>query len=276
MAELDIRLIATDVDGTILPHGGAFSEATRRAVRRCRERGIPFIVNSGRWIGALQGILEDLGAADQPVITVGGGAVLGPGGRPLREWTMAEADVRAVYAVMRRFPVMINSYVRGGVYRLNTDRMPRLMKNYMGERDPRVVLDDRDAFESEGLRNVYKLEAVVDDVAVIAGLRDALARETDAVISGAFWNNTEVVSRGMGKGVALRWLAARLGVDPQQCMAFGDNTNDLDMLRAVGWPVAVGNAVPQLKAVARIIAPPDAEDGVARTIFESVLGEEMP
>ena len=273
---LDIRLIATDVDGTILPHGGVFSEATRLAVRRCRERGIPFVVDSGRWIGALEGVLHDLGADDQPVIVAGGGAVIAPGGAVLHEWTMRDEDVRAVYDVMRRYDVVIISYVRGGVYRINTAALPDMIKKYLAGKDPRVVNDDLRAFEREGLRAVYKLEAITDDKPVIAELRRALARETEAVVSGAFWNNTEVVSPGMGKGVALRWLAKHLGVAPDQCMAFGDHTNDLDMLQAVGWPVAVGNAVPELKAYARIIAPPDAEDGVARTIFERVLGEEMP
>ena len=59
-------------------------------------------------------------------------------------------------------------------------------------------------------------------------------------------------------------------------MAFGDNANDLDMLSAVGWPVAVGNAIEAVKSRARLIAPADVDDGVARVIFERVLGEEMP
>ena len=274
---MDIRLIASDVDGTILPHGGSFSDLTRQAVRRCRERGIPFVISSGRWIGALEEVRRALDAEDQPVIVAGGGAVYGSGDALLREWTMNDADVHAVYEVMRRFDVAIISYVSGGVYRLNTAALPKRMKAYLAGSDSHcVVNDDRTAFEREGMRNVYKMEAVTEDQEAIAAVREALTRETDTLISGAFRNNTEVVSRGMGKGVALRWLVESLGIDPSRCMAFGDNTNDLDLLRAVGWPVAVGNAVDALKAAARIIAPADVDDGVARTIFEQVLGEPLP
>lgn len=273
---MDIRLVAADVDGTILPRGGAFSENTKRAARRCIERGIPFVLDSGRWVGSLEGVMRDLGVEDQFAIASGGGAVLAPDGTPLHEWTMRPADVDAVYAVMRRYDVAINSYVRGGLYQLNTRAIARLPRTYFGQRDYRVVHDDEAAFEREGLKNVYKLEAISEDLDLITELRQALARETVARISGAFRNNTEVVSPAMGKGVALRWLAGYLGIRPEQCMAFGDNTNDIDLLDAVGWPVAVGNAVGAVKAHARLIAPPDVEDGVARTIFEKVLGEQMP
>ena len=273
---MDIRLIAADVDGTILPRGGAFSEATRLAARRCRERGIPFVLDSGRWVGSLEGVMRDLGVEDQYAIAAGGGAVIAPDGEPIMEWTMRQADVESVYAVMRRFDVAINSYVRGGLYQLNTRAVSRMPRTYFGQRDDRVVHDDIAAFERDGLRHVYKLEAISENLALIADLRRALARETVSRISGAFRNNTEVASPGMGKGVALRWLAGHLGIAPDQCMAFGDNANDLDMLSAVGWPVAVGNAIEAVKSRARLIAPADVDDGVARVIFERVLGEEMP
>ena len=273
---LDIRLVAADVDGTILPRGGSFSVNTKRAARRCIERGIPFVLDSGRWVGSLEGVMRDLGVEDQYAIAAGGGVVLAPDGSPLKEWTMRPADVESVYEVMRRFDVAINSYVRGGLYQLNTRAISRMPRTYFGQRDYRVVHDDVAAFEREGLQNVYKLEAISENLDLIAELRRTLARETVSRISGAFKNNTEVASPGMGKGVALRWLAAFLGVAPEQCMAFGDNSNDLDMLRSVGWPVAVGNAIEAVKSRARIVAPPCDEDGVARTIFERVLGEAMP
>ena len=94
--------------------------------------------------------------------------------------------------------------------------------------------------------------------------------------SSSSWRNLEIVSPGMGKSAALRWLAAKQGVTMAQCMAFGDHTNDRDMLEAVGWPVAMGNGAVELKAAARIIAPDAADDGVAWVIDKYVLGDETP
>jgi HAD superfamily hydrolase (TIGR01484 family) len=100
----------------------------------------------------------------------------------------------------------------------------------------------------------------------------ALLEQTDLNICrcGA---SIEISARGMGKGAALKRLAESMGIDPADIMAFGDSGNDVDLLRSVGWPVAVGNAAEELKAVARVIAPDAAEDGVARTLRKYVLGE---
>ena len=274
---MNIRMVATDVDGTILPRGGAISEATRRAVRGCRARGIPFVIVSGRWIGALGDVIRQADAADQPVIIVNGSAVLGPGGDVLYEWFMAAEDVARVYDVLRRFDVQINSYVPGALYCLNTRALAHpssMIKGYLG--GGKLVIDDRAAFEREALSRVYKLEGLTENTAMMEQLRSALSAETGARVTHSSWRNVELMSHGMGKAPALGWLADYMGVNLADCMAFGDNANDLDMLRAVGWPVAVGNATDEAKAAARIVADTDANDGVAKVIFERVLGEEAP
>ncbi len=273
---MNIRMIATDVDGTILPRGGAISDATRRAVAGCRERGIPFVIVSGRWIGALGDVIRRAGTGDQPIIIVNGSAVLGPDGSPLYERFMTPEDVDSVYRVLSGFDVQINSYVPGGLYCLNTRALAHpssMITGYLG--GGRLVVDDPAAFEREALSRVYKLEGLTEDTALMDELRAALA-ETGALVTHSSWRNVELMSRGMGKAAALRWLADHLGIDLADCMAFGDNANDLDMLNAVGWPVAVGNGTDEVKTAARIVTDSDVDDGVARAISRYVFGEEAP
>lgn len=270
---LDIKLIATDIDGTILPRGGEISPRTRAAAQRCWARGIPFVIATGRWVGAIAAVQRDLGVEGRIAIVANGGAVVGPDGTLLREWFMEEADCRRVYDILRACPVMINSYVRNGLYRMNTWVMADRLKRYVGEGDLRIVSDDEAAFLSEGMRHVYKMEALTEDPALIAALRGRL-EATGLSVTSASPRNLEIMGPGLGKGTALKWLAEYLGVSTGQCMAFGDNINDLEMLRAAGWPVAMGNAVEAVKAEARIVAPKDTEDGVAKVVFKEVLGEE--
>ena len=273
---MPITMIATDVDGTILPRGGTVSDATRRAVALCRARGVPFVIVSGRWIGALGGVIRQCGAEDQPIVIVNGSAVLGPGGETWHERFMDPEDVAAVYGVLSRYNVQINSYVPGALYCLNTKALAHpssMIKGYLG--GGKLVLDDRAAFESEALRSVYKLEGLTEDTALLEEVRAALREETGARVTYSSWRNVELMSRGMGKAAALNWLADRLDLDLKDCMAFGDNANDLDMLGAVGWPVAVGNATGEVKRAARFVADTDANDGVAKVIFERVLGEDI-
>ena len=274
---MDIRMIATDVDGTILPRGGAISPLTRRAVAACRARGVPFVIVSGRWIGALGDVIRAADAADQPVIIVNGSAVVGPDGRVMYERFMDPADVAAVYRVLRRYDVQINCYAPGALYCVNTRALAHpssMIKGYLG--GGRLVLDDVAALEGEGLRRVYKLEGLTEDTALMDELRAALKRRTGALVTHSSWRNVELMSPGMGKAAALSWLAGELGIPLETCMAFGDNANDLDMLGAVGWPVAVGNAADEVKAAARIVADTDARDGVAKVILNTVFGEELP
>lgn len=271
---MGIRFIASDVDGTILPRGGEISERTRDAVRRCGEQGVPFVIASGRWYVSAKEVADRLGQREGYMIIANGGAVVDMAGKPLMEWVMTRDEARRAYDIARRRDVMVNSFVRDAVYRVNTRALKRPVKglgDYLGGAY-HMVNDDREVFEDRGLRAPYKLEAYGDDPAVLAELRKELV-EAGYSVSSAYADNLEIMPAGCGKGTAVRWLAQRFGVAVEECMAFGDNTNDLSMLEAVGWPVAVENAVPELRAMARVVAPDCALDGVAQVIERALRGE---
>lgn len=271
---MDIKLIASDIDGTILPNGGEISDETRRAVHLCAEHGIKFVISSGRWYASAKAVATDLNLEEGWMIIANGAAIVEPDGTPVKEWAVSKEDVKNAYAIMQRYDVMINAFVRNAIYRVNTQALKSPMpgmKSYLDGDDYRIVNDDRQAFESIGLIRPYKLEAYSDDFELLARLRVELV-EAGLSVSSSFPRNLEIMSEGMGKGTALRWLADSIGASLDQCMAFGDNTNDLQMLEVAGWPVAVGNAVEEVKACARIIAPACADNGVARIIVDRVLG----
>ena len=75
----------------------------------------------------------------------------------------------------------------------------------------------------------------------------------------------------MGKGNALRWIQQRFGIRPEETMTFGDNTNDIGLMRAAYYSCAVENARPEVKAAARFSCPSWAEKGVWKAIRERVL-----
>lgn len=269
----DIRLIASDVDGTMLPRGGVISERLRTAIRRCREAGIPFIIASGRWIGAMRDVISQSGAAGMPMIIANGAAIIGADGAPMREWLLRDADARRVYDILRRFDVQINGYKRGELFCVNTAALKRrsaMISSYIGGAGCRLVTDDVETFEREALHDAYKLEALSEDPAVVAQVQAALGG-VGLSVTHSSRRNVEIMAAGVDKGSALKWLAGALGVPMACCMAFGDNMNDLDMLNAAGWSVAMGNGDDALKRSARIIAPADVDDGVARVIESYVL-----
>ncbi len=277
---MDIKLIASDIDGTLLPPGGAISPATIAAVRDCRARGTEFVIASGRWYPAARKVaVEQLGIEDGYMIICNGGAVVRSDGSALKEWRMDARQARAAYELLAPEKVMLTAYVRDAIYRvrgeyLTSFRLPE--KSYFAsDRAYRVVDGDWQAYRERGLDHPYKLEAYSDDHELLSRLRGKL-EEIGLRVNSAFPFNLEVMAPEAGKGAAVKWLMEHMGLDRDRVMGFGDYSNDLPMLEAVGWPVAVGNALEEVKRACRIVAPDCADDGVAKTIRKYVLGDEEP
>lgn len=276
---MDIQLIVSDIDRTILPANQIISPATYNAVRDCRARGVEFVIASGRWYPAARKVAVDqLGIEDGYMIICNGGAVVRSDGTPLAEWRLTPEQAKQIYELLKAEKVMMTAYVPDAIYRVRSQyltvfRLPET-SYFARTRTYRVVDDDWQGFEEHGLNGPYKIEAYADDTGLLAELRrkiEALGFEANS----AFPFNLEIMAPGAGKGTAVRWLTEHMGRTREQVMGFGDYTNDLPMLENVGWPVAVDNAIDEVKRACRIIAPSCEDDGVARTINKYVLGDEQ-
>jgi len=274
---MDIRLIFSDIDNTVLPKSQIVSGRTRAAIAACRKKGVEFIVASGRWFPSARQVVSDqLGIEDGYMITCNGTVIVKTDGSILKEYCMTDAQARRVYEILHRENVMMSTYVDGALCRLRRHLMPNFhfpeQSSRIFGKDYIVTDDDEDMFVNVGMRHPYKMEAYSEDTQLLARLRAQLRAE-GLQVNSAYPVNLEVMAPGTGKGVAVKWMAEHMGVGTDQTMGFGDYFNDLEMLGAVGWPVAVENAADEVKQVARLVAPACADDGVARTIEDYVLGD---
>ena len=275
---MDIRLIVSDIDHTILPANQIISPATFNAVRDCRARGVEFVIASGRWYPAARKVAVDqLGIEDGYMIICNGGAVVRSDGTPLAEWRLSGAQAQQIYDLLKAEKVMMNAYAPDAIYRVRGEyltcfRLPET-SYYARNQTYSVVDGDWQGFEERIRRGPYKIEAYTDDTQLLVELR----RKVEALgfqANSAFPFNLEIMAPGAGKGTAVRWMTEYMGLKREQVMGFGDYTNDLPMLENVGWPVAVDNAIDEVKRACRIIAPSCEDDGVAQTIRKYVLGDE--
>ena len=275
---MDIQLIVSDIDHTILPANQIISPATFNAVRDCRARGVEFVIASGRWYPAARKVAVDqLGIEDGYMIICNGGAVVRSDGTPLAEWRLTPEQAKQIYELLKAEKVMMTAYVPDAIYRVRGEyltcfRLPET-SYYARNQTYSVVDGDWQGFEERIRRGPYKIEAYTDDTELLVELR----RKVEALgfqANSAFPFNLEIMAPGAGKGMATRWLTEHMGLTREQVMGFGDYTNDLPMLKNVGWPVAVDNAIDEVKRACRIIAPSCEDDGVAQTIRKYVLGDE--
>ncbi|HIS02732.1 MAG TPA: HAD family hydrolase [Candidatus Pullichristensenella avicola] len=275
---MDIRLIAFDMDDTLLGADGEFPRINVRALRACAERGIFLALNSGRSFETLRDFACALGTSPF-IISVNGARVdEGPDGPTILERVYDGTHTRAVYEAVRASGLYYTVYTRGHTYMGNSAQRflySRFDHHYahVTRSGPFVyeMVDDEERLRAEGLNRPYKFVALGTEHD--ARFQEILGRiaPLHMSVSSSRADNLEVMMPGVDKGSALKFLAERLGVSPAQVMAFGDNTNDLPMLSYAGASVAMANGEERVRRAARFVAPHHAEGGVGKFLFEKVL-----
>ena len=269
----DIRLIAADMDGTLLDDHDELPGDLWSLVRELSRQGIVFCPASGRQYDNLLERFRDV--ADDVVFIAENGTYVVRGGREISSDTLAPEVVRRVVAEMRALrasgvDVGVVVCAKSSAFIERTDGPFRAeVDKYYARLD--VVTD--------------LLAVPLDDVLKVAVFDFGSAEQTTApalahlrgtqqvVVSGEHW--VDVMNLTANKGEGIRALQRALGVTPAQTMVFGDFLNDLEMMDAAKYSFAMDNAHPALRERARFVAPPNSENGVVRTIA-SVLGLECP
>lgn len=273
---MEIRLIAFDLDGTLLRPDKTIAPRTMQALLRAREKGVRLVPATGRLYATLPEELKD-GALFENLILVNGAEVYDSRRKTaIARAELSAAQAQALCGELQKLPVLTGIYQSGQGWMAREDyaRLPQVM------RDEAV------------LALVYRAFRPTDDLfaQICAGgsvqkviayfktqeekqryLEILRAQYPQYAVSSAFANNIEINAANATKGDALKTLCERLGLSSAQCMAFGDDLNDCTMLRAAGLGVAMGNASEAVKACADEVTQSNAEDGVAQMI-ERVLG----
>ena len=279
--KLDVRLLALDIDGTLMDAQKRFPEINRRALQACEAQGIRIALVSGRSFELMRRFARELGV--RPILAACNGARIeaGEDGPAIAEFHCSRDDARRVCRTLEDSGMYFNVYRRGKCYMGNPEVRPSLGERYAhhipglsGEPGhPYETVCDRSRLWDEGLDGVYKfvvLGAPYDPE--FNRIRDQLA-DMNLSVSSASRRNIEFMPTGVDKGSAVRVICRAVGVDVGQVMAFGDQTNDIPMLAVSGWGVAMENGEEAVKRAARIIAPDHNLGGVGLVLEKYVLGE---
>ena len=238
------RAIYSDIDGTLLNRAHRMSPRTLAITRRLAQAGIPIILVSARPPLAITPFTDAIGGK-QPLIAFNGALI---------------ADLHRLEALLENDPAItsINYYQGTHWYSPDPDNFWTVQEG--------DITSLRATKRPASLTNVHKI-LVMGDAPVIRALQERLKPQFPHLeIHRSKDEYLEIVNKRATKAQAIAFMGERLGVPAAESVAFGDNYNDLDMLRYAGYSVAMGNAPDDIKAECSIVTAPNDEDGLAQVL----------
>ncbi|HEX4014248.1 MAG TPA: Cof-type HAD-IIB family hydrolase [Candidatus Cybelea sp.] len=263
-----IRLVALDVDGTLVGKSLSISSAVKAALQRMQAAGITGCLVTGRMYRATLPFARELGF-DAPLICYQGAAIIDPKTDAVLEHRAVENEVvRELASLAERDRMHLQLYRNDEYYCESRNRFSELYAS-LAQAEPVVVPSLREAFAfSPATKGVVVADAA-DAQAYAARLREVFGER--AYVTRSLPEFVEILDPRVDKGAALRFVAQRLNVPLEQTAAVGDSWNDAPLLAAAGLGIAMGSAPPELREVADAVVGDLEHDGVAEAIDRFVL-----
>ena len=273
-----IRLIAFDLDGTLLKDNKELTPRTLKALRKAAEAGISLVPTTGR---LYDGVPEEIRTLPfiRYVIGANGAQVYDAREkRTIHRAEMNREEIQRFFDASQNAAAITGCYKNGKAYmgRADMDKMEAYSPgNGLFRMMRRIYLpvEDLKAFLLESEETVQKLMLFFADLEerrrVLAHMEEALS---DLSVSSSVINNIEVNTGEANKGAALKFLGEYLGIKREETAAFGDGSNDITMLMEAGTGFAMKNACQEAKEAADKITLSNEEEGVAFEI-ERMLQE---
>ncbi len=269
-----IRMIALDLDGTLLNNQKHVSARNRAALAAAADIGVQIVPCSGRALDSIPQEVLTLPGVRYVVASGGGGAYDLTQDRELLTSPMDLQTVLAVLRLVRSVGAWGECYTGRHSYTPaeEYDDIMAFINQRVKVLLARQPVENIEAWAAEHAESLVKLNLMFRDFDVRARVKAELETWPQVLLSAAGTHNLEVNAAGCGKGDMLRRLGQLLGISTAEMMACGDQLNDLNMLQTVGLPVAMENATAELKPHAAYITATNEQDGVALAIEKFVLG----
>lgn len=273
----DIRLLLTDLDGTLLRSDHlTVSPRTREAFAAAKTRGIRLCACTGRLLCMLPPAVAEMGF-DYAITSNGASCNDLRTGERLFSAYIPARNAEAAWELLKQSDCMVEWFVGGDLLmdRHNYGQWerrlrPRWHREYLSTGGG-IVVEDIRSFFAQGAPELEKI-SVFD---CPPGMRESVIEPMLALgcfeISTSLGHNFEITDLAADKGQALHSLCAHLGITPAQTVAFGDGGNDDELLEAAGTGVAMANGLDSLKAIADAVTLSNDEDGVADYIERFLL-----
>ncbi|KAB0679752.1 Cof-type HAD-IIB family hydrolase [Aureimonas leprariae] len=262
-----IRLVVSDIDGTLVKNDKSLAPETVEAVRRVRAAGIGFTIISARPPSGLGPLIAELGL-DGPAGAFNGATIFRPGGEVVEAHHIDEDAARGIVAIHDRLGIPVWVFADGR-WMTRTREMPHVDQEIVAARQDPVVTPDFERWMSRA----DKVQGISDDSDLLTKAEDELKASVGerATIARSQHYYLDATAPHTDKGHGVRELAKAFGVPLEAVAVLGDMPNDLPMFRVAGVSVAMGQAPDEVKAEADQITKSNEDNGVAA--FLEFLGK---
>jgi Cof subfamily protein (haloacid dehalogenase superfamily) len=261
------KLMAVDIDGTLLDSENILRDATIEAIRQAVAKGLIFTIATGRPIQGVEQFNARLGL-DLPFITYNGAmVVMGTSREILYERCLSFDDAKRVYELGQEYGTTVIVWSKNLLYVNQMNE--RALKYGEMAKTKAVLISDVDTILRAGaskilwydeMENINRFEAEVGNV-----VGSSVNFHTSKPIF------LEFVDKAASKAIAMEKLGEHFGIRREEMIAVGDGDNDLSMIEYAGLGVAMGNAKDNVKSKADYITLSNDENGVAHVIYEFIL-----
>jgi Cof subfamily protein (haloacid dehalogenase superfamily) len=266
-----IRLIASDLDATLLDRDMQLSPENENALTAAIAKGIHFVPATGRSLSSIPDFIAKMPGV-RYLITANGAKVYDRETETMvLERYLARTAVESVLDMIDDGAIMKEIFVGGTPYisRESYDYLaeygvPDYFREYV--KKTRVPVDDLPAFARRHMDDIENINFNYGSDSLKAYLEKRLSGSELFEFTKSLPFNFEIGGLGVDKASALSWVCERIGIPPEDTIAFGDNDNDASMLRFAGIGVAVGNSVEAALAAADYVTAPSYESGVAKAL----------
>ena len=284
-----IKLIASDMDGTLLNHNHKIPEENVKLINFAKNQGIEFVVATGRaYYEALPALNEENINCD--VISFNGGIVYDKNGNIISIIPMLPKDLYYTIEILKSFNISYQLYTKNTIYttsietdinayidlirsngyepdveHLRAEAQQKLEVGYITE------VENIELYLNEKENPPIKIIAISNDISKLENAAKLLSENTSISVTSSGANNIEIMHKNATKGTALKEIAKIYGINLENAVAIGDNLNDQAMLDIVGYSVAMKNGNIKLKEQAKYVTEKtNSEGGVADTIFKLI------
>lgn len=265
------KLLAVDMDGTLLNNNRIISKVNKEAIKKAVEKGVNVVITSGRGLKGLDNFLDEvnLRGENQYFIANNGGTIYRASNFECIAYKgLRGKDLIKAHTLSSKYGLDMIAYTHEGPIAAEESEFTKFEEGYVGT-PVKIINFNSQVKDNDEITKI--LFSQTEEVLDKKMLELPKKFYTDYNVVKTMPILLEVMNKNCNKGYGVKVLADKLRIKKEEIMCIGDQANDIEMLNYAGLGVAMGNAIGELKDIAQYVTSDNDSDGVAKAIKKFIL-----